>query len=84
MKYKIYIIPSAEKELDLLPRKVFNRIIDRILQLSENPHPKNSKKLTDRQEYRLRVGNYRILYSIDSKKHIVVIVSVLHRKDAYK
>ena len=84
MKYQVLIIPSAEHELDALPNDTFEHIITRILQLAENARPKGAKKLTDRQEYSLRIGSYRVLYEIDDKKKRVCIVAVQHRKDAYK
>jgi mRNA interferase RelE/StbE len=52
--------------------------------LEENPLPKGVKKLSGIDAYRIRVGDYRILYQINSKKKIIEIIAIAHRKDAYR
>jgi mRNA interferase RelE/StbE len=84
VSYEVRIIRSAEKEMDKLPEAVFNRISKRIISLEDNPRPRGIKKLSDRNEYRLRVGNYRILYTISDSENIVTIVAVGHRSQAYR
>ena len=84
MQYEIRIIRSAEKEMDKLPGTVRDRIINKILTLESNPRPKGAKKLSGRDEYRLRVSDYRILFIISDTDRIVTIISVLHRRDAYR
>jgi len=83
MSYTVYLKRSAEKELDRLPAKVYNRIIKRIISLGNNPRPPGVKKLLGQKAYRIRVGDYRILYVIDEKERKVEIVSVAHRKEVY-
>jgi mRNA interferase RelE/StbE len=82
--YKIQIIPSAIKDLDQLDDKFFSQIKDKILSLSSNPRPPNTLKLTAEEGYRIRSGDYRILYRIDDKNKVIYIYRVKHRKDAYR
>lgn len=84
MAYTVYIKRSAEKELDALPTKVYSRITKQLLTLSQNPRPFGVKKLFSREEYRIRIGNYRILYTINEKEKKVEIVSVGHRREVYR
>lgn len=84
MKYEIRIIASAEKELDKLETSIFKRLTEKILSLENEPRPPGSKKLIGRGEYRLRVGNYRILYTVDDANFIVTIYAARHRREAYR
>ncbi len=84
MSYQVHILRSAEKELDRLPATVHARLSKRTLSLEENPRPRGVKKLSVREEYRLRVGDYRILYVIDHENHTVTIVTVGHRREVYR
>ena len=83
MSYQVRIVRSAEKEMERLPATVHARLSKRILSLEENPRPRGVKKLSGREEYRLRVGDYRILYVIDDGNHTVTIVAVGHRHEVY-
>ncbi len=82
--YKIEIKKSATKEIEKLPNISLKRIIDKIQSLSTNPRPNGCKKLTADEKYRVRVGNYRILYRIEDEILLVVVVKVGHRKDIYE
>ena len=82
--YNIEIKKSATKELSKLPKNDLKRIIENIQELSINPRPDGCKKLSGDEKYRIRVGNYRILYSIEDDILIVYVVKVGHRKDVYK
>ena len=84
MTYTVTLRATAEKELDGLPEKVADRIMDRLLALEENPRPAGCKKLKGREAYRVRVGEYRALYLINDKAKEVIIESIGHRKDVYK
>lgn len=84
MSYAVYLKRSAEKELDRLPTEVYDRIIKQLISLKDNPRPHGIKKLQGREGYRIRVGDYRILYVIDEKEKKVEIVSVAHRKEVYR
>ena len=68
MKYRVDLSKTADKQLLKLPDKVYDRIMGRILELQDNPMPAGYKKLTAFPGYRLRVGDFRILYTIDLKK----------------
>ena len=83
--YQIEIKPSASRELEKLPRQVIPRIVATIKELAENPYPQGVKKLTgfDRT-YRIRVGDYRVLYDIYENRLVIEIIRIRHRKDAYR
>lgn len=84
-KYKVSIKRSAVKEIEAIPqKKERQRIIRRIGQLAEDPHPPGPKKLSGNNKYRVRQGSYRIVYSIEDKELIVIVVKVGHRKDVYR
>ncbi len=81
--YNIKIKKSASKEIAKLPQIILKRILSKIQALSSEPRLSGCKKLSADEKYRVRVGNYRILYSIEDEKLIVFIVKVGHRKDIY-
>ena len=83
MSYEVRILRSAEKEMDRLPATIRARLSQRILSLEENPRPRGIKKLSGREEYRLRAGSYRILYVIDDGNHTVTILAIGHRREVY-
>ena len=85
MSYKIAIAKKAFKELAALPIKVNLQIIEAIDDLKENPRPVGCKKLKGESEdiWRIRVGDYRVLYFIDDPIRIVEIRRIGHRKDIY-
>ncbi len=83
--YRIEIKPSALKELEKLPRQVILRAIAAIKGLGENPYPPGVKKLSGFDHtYRVRVGDYRIMYDIFEDRLIIEIIRVKHRKDVYR
>ncbi len=82
--YRILIKRSAEKEMDRLPDRAFQRVAQAILKLERDPRAKGSKKLRGVQDYRLRVGEYRILYCIDDDTRVVEVIAVGHRRDLYR
>lgn len=81
--YEILLLATAQKDLDKLEAKTFGRILGRIRALADDARPAGCLKLTDENGYRLRVGDYRILYRIDDAGRRVYIYRVKHRKDAY-
>ena len=83
-KYKIEIKRSAQKEIQSLPKKDAQRIISKIQTLAEDPRGSDSKKLSAQERYRVRVGQYRILYEIHDLVLLIMIVRVAHRKKAYR
>ena len=84
MNYQVQILRSAEREMDRLPVEVNRRLSQRILTLQENPRPRGARKLSGSEEYRLRVGDYRVLYMINDIQQTVTIVAVGHRRDVYR
>jgi mRNA interferase RelE/StbE len=84
VKYQVRIIPSAEREMNRLPALIHGRISRKILSLGDNPRPTGAKKLSGREEYRLRVGDYRVVYTIDDKVHVLTVFAVGHRREVYR
>ena len=83
LNYDVLILSSAEKEMNKLQVKDFNRISKKILSLEKAPRPRGFRKLTNREEYRLRVGDYRVLYSIDDSNQLITVLAVGHRREVY-
>lgn len=83
-KYKIQVKKSAEKELREIPKDELLKILDKIKSLSDDPHPIGSIKLTNQEKFRLRVGNYRILYKVEENILTLFVIKVGHRKNVYR
>ncbi len=83
-KYSIRIRRSAAKEIEKLPQRDRHKVIEKIRGLGENPRPVGVKKLSGEEKYRLRQGNYRILFEIHDAIVTVIIVRVADRKNAYR
>ena len=83
-KYKIDIKKSAVKEIEHLPGRDIRNVLNKISSLAQNPRPHDSKKLSGQEKYRVRCGDYRILYSIEDNVLVVYVVKVGHRKDVYR
>ena len=85
MAYRIEFTPRAEREFKSLDGSVRGRIKQRIDSLAEKPHPPGIKKIEGEEElYRLRVGDYRILYQVKEKTLLVLIVRIGHRREVYR
>ena len=84
MNYRIIITPPAEKQIRRLEHAVRASVVQAIQMLVMNPRPPNSIKLKGREGYRMRVGDYHILYGIDDVTRIVDIRRVGHRSDVYR
>lgn len=84
-EYEVLIERSAEKDLRRLPEEVHDRVIGSILTLALNPRPPGAKKLVgSKSDWRIRVGDYRVLYDIADQVRIVRVYRVRHRRDVYK
>jgi len=84
-KYKIEISRSAEKQLKKLPRDDRKRVVDAVLQLGEDAFPRGARRLSGYEDvFRIRVGRYRILYSVSETELIVIVLKIGHRKDVYR
>lgn len=85
MNYTIIIEKKARKEADRIPVKYRSAIDMAILSLAPNPRPRGSKKLTEKEGYRIRVGSYRILYTIDERAKTIIIYRIkIKDKTTYK
>ena len=82
--YSLLIKRSAARELEALPPKDRRRIVRRIQVLAATPRPVGAEKLTGEEKYRLRQGDYRILYTIDDAERAVVVVRIGQRGDVYR
>ena len=85
MTYKVLFQPSAVRELGKLARDAQVRVMARIESLAKEPRPAGVKKLEGMKElYRLRVGDYRVVYRIQDERLVVLVVRIAHRRDAYR
>ncbi len=84
-KYEVFIKPSAVKELERVgTKKDRQRLVARIRELTENPRSAGFQKLSGTGKYRLRCGNYRIVYSINDDELLVQVVKIGHRREVYR
>ena len=81
---RLFITKKAQKELDKIPNSIAKNIVKHLRILSQYPFPANSKKLSGKENYRLRVGSYRTIYSVDKKREEITILRVAHRKTIYR
>ena len=83
--YEVYLERAAERDLRKLPAETFHRIIPRIRALAETPRPPGCRKLTGSDsDWRIRIGEYRVIYEIDDAGKTVRIFRVRHRREAYR
>lgn len=83
-RYEVTYLPSVAKDLKGLPKADVLRLLAKAETLRDDPRPPGSQKLAGEENYRIRQGDYRLLYSIDDEKIIVQVVKVGHRKDVYR
>ena len=84
VKYSLAIKPSAQKELDALADDLFTRIDRKILSLADNPRPAGCKKLKGyKDQWRVRVGDWRVVYIIDDTAKLVSVTRIAHRREVY-
>lgn len=84
MAYRVELETSARRELLGLPPDIQQRVADILDDLSRNPRPPGAKKLTGRSGYRVRTGDYRVLYTIHDKLKAVQIYRIGHRREVYR
>ena len=82
--YNLKVKRSAEKELRALPKADLKKVVKRIRGLSSNPYPPDHQKLSGQPQYRVRQGDYRILYRIDDHQRMIEIVKIGHRREVYR
>ena len=83
-QYKVFFKKSVEKDLKIIPKRDLSKILEKIESLHRDPRPVGGEKLTGYERYRMRQGNYRIVYSIQDYELTVWIVKVGHRREIYK
>jgi len=84
MKYTVEITSSAQRQFKKLPETIQDQLIPKILALEANPRPTGVKKLQVFEYYRIRMGDYRVVYSINDKVHLIKVLDLGHRKDIYR
>jgi len=82
--YRLEVSHTAHRQIRKLPAQTQERVNKTIARLAEDPRPPGVKKLTAREGYRVRVGDYRILYQVDDGAEVVVIHRVMSRGNAYR
>ena len=84
MRYRVILPKSAQKELDRLPDDIVNRVLARLAALETNPRPPDVKKLKGRDGWRIRIGDYRVIYEIHDPALQVLVITVGHRRQVYQ
>ena len=84
MKFQIILPKSVQKELDRLPDEIANRILARLAGLEINPRPAEVKKLKGRDAWRVRVGDYRVIYEIHDRVLQIIVITIGHRREVYR
>lgn len=84
MSYQVILPNSVQKELERLPQQTASRILEALDGLQINPRPSGCKKLQGIKAWRVRIGDYRIIYEIHDKVLRVIVISIGHRSDVYR
>jgi len=82
--YSLVIKKSAERELRTIPKPDLRRVTERMRGLAQDPRPTGSEKLSGHDRYRVRQGDYRIVYAVDDETRTVKVVKVGHRREVYR
>ena len=83
MRYRVILPKSVQKELDRLPEDAVRRILARLAELETNPRPTDVKKLKGRKAWRIRVGDYRVIYEIHDRQMEILVITIGHRREVY-
>ena len=84
MSYQVILPKSPQKELDRLPDEIAERILCALEELKAQPRPPGCKKLRGEDAWRIRIGNYRVIYEIHDRVLRVIVVTVGHRREVYR
>jgi mRNA interferase RelE/StbE len=84
MRYRVILPKSVQKQLDRLPDETANRVLARLAALETNPRPPDVKKLKGRNGWRIRIGDYRVIYEISDTPRQVLVITVGHRREVYQ
>lgn len=83
-KFEITFRPSVAKDTNGIPNQDLRRIIDRINLLADDPRPPGSTKLSGKDYYRIRQGDYRIVYEVIDNRLVIVVIKIGHRREDYR
>jgi mRNA interferase RelE/StbE len=84
MRYRVILPKSVQKELDRLSDEIARRILARLTELESNPRPPDVKKLKGRNAWRIRVGDYRVIYEIHDRELQILVITVGRRREVYR
>ena len=84
MKYELSIEKAAQRSLARVPQPYQDRMIEAIAGLADEPRPLGAKKLAGRSAWRIRVGDYRVIYEVDDGRHKILVISAGNRRDIYR
>jgi len=83
MNYEVFILRRAQKALAQVPVRDYKRLKDSIAALAANPRPHGCLKLSARPGWRIRMGDYRVIYEVDDRNRTVTVLDIGYRKDVY-
>lgn len=81
---ELVVRPSVHKDVRNIPPKDLQRILERMESLRDDPRPPNCVKLSGQEAYRIRQGNYRIVYEIEDARRMIIVAKVGHRREIYR
>jgi mRNA interferase RelE/StbE len=84
VSYRVELTPAAQRQIDKLPRSVQRQVIERIAALANEPRPAGCVRLSGEEVWRVRAGDYRVVYAIEDAALLVTIVKAAHRRDVYR
>lgn len=84
MRYEVILPKSVQKELDHLSDEIASRILTRLRSLETNPRPPDAKKLKGQDAWRIRVGDYWVIYEIHDRVLQIIVITVGHRREVYR
>lgn len=84
MRYSLEILRKAQKQLAKTDKSERKRIIASVKELADEPRPPGCTKLSGRDAWRIRVGSYRVIYEIHDNRLLILIVTIVHRREAYR
>jgi len=82
--YSVLFRESVKRDISSIPSEDLKRILERIGTLADNPRPLGSEKLTAQERYRIRQGNYRIIYSVQDEQLTIWVIKIGHRREVYR
>ena len=84
MRYRVTLTPATDRVVAKLPKSLRSRIAERLAALADNPRPPGCIKLAGKDAYRVRVGDYRIIYTIHDDRLLILVIDIGHRGDVYR